>query len=163
MSKPAKTTDVAPRSSNLLSRFQEDVDRMERMFEGFWPSRVSSLPATWDRPGAGLLRAPAVDVFEEGNNVVVKAEIPGAAKDDIEVNVTDSLLTISGHKERKDEVREDKYYRCERSYGSFSRSVELPGEVQAGKATATFSDGVLEIRLPKTEESKRKAVKLKIK
>jgi len=162
MSKTAKSAEVARRSSNVLNRFQRDIDRMERMFEGFWPSGLPG-PTDWEASRPGLLRAPAVDVFEEGDNVVVKVEIPGASKEDIEVNVTDSVLTISGHKERKEEVKEDKYYRCERSYGSFSRSVELPSEVQTGKATATFTDGVLDIRIPKTEESRRKSVKLKIK
>lgn len=161
--KPAKKTEVAPKGqSNLLSRLQEDLDRMESMFDGFFPLRTPRFP-DWSKFGSSALKVPAVDVFEEGDAVVVKAEIPGAKKDEIEVSLTDSVLTISGEKERKEEVKEDKYYRCERSYGSFSRSVELPGEVQAGKAQATFTDGVLEIRLPKTEESKRKAVKLKIK
>lgn len=162
MSKPAKKTEVGPRSSNLLSRFQSDIDRMERLFDDVWPSRWPRLSA-WEEPRADLIRAPALDVYEEGDDVIVKAEIPGAGKEDIEVDVNDSMLTIRGQKERKEEVKEDKYYRCERSYGSFSRSVELPGEVQAGKATATFTDGVLEVRLPRTEEAKRKAVKLKIK
>lgn len=161
MSKPAKKVEVAPRSSNLLSRFQSDVDRMERLFDEVWPSRWPRL-VSLEGPRGDLIRAPAVDVYEEGDHVVVKAEIPGAGKEDIEVDVNDSLLTIRGQKERKEEVREDKYYRCERSYGSFSRSVELPAEVQAGKATATFTGGVLEVRLPKTGESKRKSVTLKI-
>lgn len=162
MSKAAKSTEVAPRSTNLLSRLQEDLDRMERAFDGFWPSRLPRL-FDYDRIGTGLLRAPAVDVYEEGDHVIVKAEIPGAKKEDLEINLTDSTLTISGKKERKEEVKEDNYYRCERSYGSFSRSVELPSDVQSGKAQASFTDGVLEVRLPKTEEAKRKAVKLKIK
>lgn len=161
MSKPAKKAEVAPRSANLLSRFQSDVDRMEHLFDEVWPSRWPRLSA-WEGPRADLIRAPAVDVYEEGDHVVVKAEIPGASKEDIEVAVNDSVLTIHGQKERREEVREDKYYRSERSYGSFTRSVGLPSEVQAGKATATFTDGVLEVRLPKTEESKRKSVKLKI-
>lgn len=162
MSKPAKTTKSAPGSSNLLTRFQDDIDRMERIFQDFGTPRFPRL-FDWEGLRTSPLRAPAVDVYEEGDNVIVKAEIPGANKEDIEINVTDSVLTISGEKERKEEVKDDKYYRCERSYGSFSRSVELPSEVQTAKAQATFKDGVLEVRLPKTEESKRKAVKVAIK
>ena len=162
MSKPVKSAEVAPRSTNLLSRLQSDIDRMEQMFNGYWTGRLPRL-FDWDRTRGGLLEAPALDVFEEGDDIVVKVEIPGAKKEDIEVNLTDSVLTISGKKDRKEEVKEDNYYRCERSYGSFSRSVELPGEVQSGKAQAAFTDGVLEVRLPKTDEAKRKAVKLKIK
>jgi HSP20 family protein len=134
---------------------------MERMFDGFRPSRLPRL-FDWSATGLQTVTAPAVDVFEDADDIVVKAEIPGAKKDEIEVNVTDSTLTISGQKERKEEVNEDRYYRCERSYGAFSRSVELPSEVQAGKAKASFTDGVLEVRLPKTDEARKKAVKLKI-
>ena len=161
MSKPATTEKPSVRSSNLLTRWQEDIDRMERMFGGFLPSRLPRL-FDWSATGLQTVTAPAVDVFEDGDDIVVKAEIPGAKKDEIEVNVTDSTLTISGQKERKEEVKEDRYYRCERSYGAFSRSVELPSEVQAGKAKASFTDGILEVRLPKTDEAKKKAVKLKI-
>ena len=161
MSKPATTEKPSVRSSNLLARWQEDIDRMERMFDGFRPSRLPRL-FDWSATGLQTVTAPAVDVFEDADDIVVKAEIPGAKKDEIEVNVTDSTLTISGQKERKEEVNEDRYYRCERSYGAFSRSVELPSEVQAGKAKASFTDGVLEVRLPKTDEAKKKAVKLKI-
>jgi len=162
MSKPAKSAEVVPRSPSLMSRVQEDIDRMERMFDSVWPTRFPRL-LDWDGMRTTALRAPALDVYEEGDNIVVKAEIPGATRDDIEVNVTDSVLTLSGQKERKEEVKDDKYYRCERSYGAFTRSVELPADVQTSKAEATFTDGVLEIRMPKTEEAKRKAVKLKIK
>lgn len=161
MSKVAKASDKpAKRSSNLMTRWQEDIDRMERMFDEFWPTRLSGL---FDGSRLRAPAAPAVDVYEDGEDIVVKAEIPGIAKSDIEVDLNDSLLTISGKKERKEEVNEERYYRCERSYGAFSRTVELPSEVQNAKAQATFTDGVLEVRLPKTEEAKKKAVKLKIK
>lgn len=161
--KPAKKGDVTPKPTpSLLSRLQEDLDRMESMFDSMWPARFPRRPE-WSALRASALRAPAIDVFEEGDDVVVKAEIPGASKDEIDVSVTDSVLTISGEKERKEEIKEDKYYRCERSYGAFSRSVELPGEVEGSRAQATFTDGVLEVRVPKTEESRRKAIKLKIK
>jgi HSP20 family protein len=160
MSKPVKAGKPA-RASNLLSRWQDDIDRMERMFEDFWPSRRGR---TFDWRGSSLetFAAPAIDVYEEGDEIVVKAEIPGARKDEIEVNVTDSTLTISGEKERKEEVRDDRYFRSERTYGAFSRSVELPSEVRPDKARASFTDGVLEIRLQKSDDAKKKAVKLKI-
>lgn len=161
MLRPIRSTEIIPRSSNLLARFQEDIDRMERMFERSWPTALPS----WSIPGeilAGSLVMPAIDVYEEGNDVIATMEIPGVRKDDIKVDLTGSTLTVSGQKERKEETRDEQYYRSERSYGSFSRSVELPGEVRTNEAQATFRDGVLEIRVPKTEESKRKSVKLKI-
>jgi HSP20 family protein len=164
MAKPVKPTEV-PVKRNLLSRWQEDIDQMERMFDDFWPVRMPRFFDGW-RPmlsRAPIARTPEVDVYDEGNQIVVKAEIPGAKKEEIEVNLTDSRLTIRGEKERKEEIKEDQYYRCERSYGSFSRTIQLPSDVQSSKAQASFTDGVLEVRLPKTEEAKRKAVKLKIK
>jgi hypothetical protein len=83
-------------------------------------------------------------LYEEGDDVVVKAETPGVGREDIEVRVTDSMLTISGRKERKEEITDDKYYRCERSHGSFSRSVELPGEVQKEAAARSFRFGCVQ-------------------
>jgi HSP20 family protein len=93
---------------------------------------------------------------------VVKAELPGIDKENIEVNLTDHTLTIKGEKKKEDEVKEENYYRCERSYGSFFRSVELPKDVHADKVKASFKNGILEVRVPKTEEAKSKAVKVKV-
>ena len=109
-----------------------------------------------------MMRTPAVDVYEEKDDVVIKAEIPGLSKEDISVQVTNSTLTIKGDKKREQEVKEDDYYRCERSFGSFTRAVALPCEVKADQVKASFKNGVLEIRMPKTEEAKKKAVTVKI-
>ena len=166
MPKPEKTqknaTDL-PTRRNLMSRWQDELVQMERMFDELWPLPV---PQMFDRlrslPRAVMPPGPSIDVYDEGNEIIVKAEIPGSKKEEITVDLADSGLTISGAKERKEEVKDDQYYLCERSYGSFSRSVELPSEIQSDKAGASFTDGVLEIRLPKTEEAKRKAVKVKI-
>jgi HSP20 family protein len=103
-----------------------------------------------------------LDVFEEQDDIVVKAELPGIDKENIEVNLTDRTLTIKGEKKKADEVKEENYYRCERSYGSFLRSVELPKDVHADKVKASFKNGILEVRVPKTEEAKSKAIKVKV-
>jgi HSP20 family protein len=108
------------------------------------------------------VRAPAVDVFEEKDDIVVKAEIPGMDKDNIQVNLTDHTLTIKGEKKKEEEVKEENYYRSERSYGSFFRTLELPKDVHADKVKATFKNGVLEVRMPKTEEAKAKEIKVKV-
>jgi HSP20 family protein len=105
---------------------------------------------------------PAVDVYEEKDEVVIKAEIPGLSKEDISVQVTDSTLTIKGEKKREEEVKEDDYYCCERSFGAFSRSVDLPCDVKADQVKASFKNGVLEVRMPKTEEAKKRAITVKI-
>jgi len=101
---------------------------------------------------------PAVDVYDEQDDVVVKAETPGLSKEDRSVQVTNSTLTIKGEKKREEEVKEDNYYRCERSFGSFTRAVALPCDVKADQVKATFENGVLEVRMPKTEEAKKKTI-----
>ena len=136
-----------------LTRWEQDMDRMRKDFFGprvrpWWPER-------WFRTDELDVRAPAVDVFEEKDDIVVKAEIPGMDKDDIEVKLTDHTLTIKGEKKREEETKKENYYRSERSYGSFFRTLELPKDVHADKVKATFKNGVLEIRIPKTEEAKR--------
>jgi HSP20 family protein len=106
--------------------------------------------------------SPTMDIFEEDGNVVVKAELPGMKKEDIEVTVTDHTMRISGEKKREDKIEKKNYYWEERSYGSFARSVQLPSEVQTDKVEAKFKDGILEVRIPKTEEAKSKEKKVKV-
>jgi len=108
------------------------------------------------------ITAPAVDVFEEKDDIVVKAELPGIEKDNIEVNLADHHLTIKGEKRKEEEVKQEHYYRSERSYGSFMRTVELPKDVHADRVKASFKNGILEVRLPKTEEAKAKEIKVKV-
>jgi HSP20 family protein len=103
-----------------------------------------------------------VDVFEEKDEVVVKAEVPGLSKEDLDVTLTESTLTIKGEKKKEEELRDKDYHRIERSYGSFARSLELPAEVKTDQAKASFKNGILEIRLPKTEENKKKTATVKI-
>ena len=94
--------------------------------------------------------------------MVVKAEIPGLKREEIQVSLSDSLLTISGERKEEVEKKEKGYFYSERSYGSFSRSIQLPAEVKTEKASAVFKDGVLEIRLPKTEQAKQRGVTIKV-
>ena len=158
--KEKETGALAPwRGFGDLTRWENEMDRMMENFFGrrgrpWWPER-------WLRDEM-VVRAPALDVFEEKDDIVVKAELPGMAKENIEVNLTDDLLTIKGEKKKEEEVKEENYYRSERSYGSFVRSVELPKAVHADKVKATFKNGVLEIRIPKTEEAKKKEIKVKV-
>ena len=106
--------------------------------------------------------APTVDLYEEKDEIVVKAELPGIDKNNIEVNLTDHMLTIKGEKKKEEEVKEKNYYRSERSYGSFLRTLELPKDVHADKVKASFKNGILEVRMPKTEEAKAKEIKVKV-
>jgi HSP20 family protein len=143
-----------------VSTWEREIDRV---FDDF--RRLLPWPRLWGAerwPAEVELRMPAVDVYEEGDEIVVKAEIPGMSKEDIEVNLSDSVLTLTGEKKKEEEIKEHDYYRCERSFGSFSRTIQLPSEVKADQAKATFKDGVLEVHLPKTEEAKQKAIKVKV-
>jgi HSP20 family protein len=159
--KAKKAKALVPRRvSSELSRPELDMDRMFEDFLGrrlrpFWPERW------W--PGAGMeITTPVVDLYEEKDDIVVKAELPGLEKDNIEVNLSDKRLTIKGEKKQEEEVKKEGYYRSERSYGSFVRTLELPREVQTDKVRAAFKNGILEIRLPKTEEAKKKETKVKV-
>ena len=104
---------------------------------------------------------PSVDIFEEGDEVVVKADIPGVKKADLDVTITENSLTLRGERKQEKKVKEKDYHRVERSYGSFSRSFRLPENVNGSKAKAEFKNGVLEVRLPKTKETKQKKIEIK--
>jgi HSP20 family protein len=101
---------------------------------------------------------PAVDVFEKEDKFVVKAELPGMKEEDIDVSVVGDTLSIKGEKKTETEVKEEDYYRSERSYGSFYRSIPIPSNVDAGKIEASFEDGVLEVALPKSPKVKPKKI-----
>jgi len=156
---------IVHRPTEIIPRAHEFERWFDRMVEDFWRRPFPSLlrPERWWPAEAGMMvRMPAVDVYEEKDGVVIKAEIPGLSKEDINVQVSDSSVTIKGEKKREEEVKEEDYCCCERSYGAFARTIELPSEVKADQVKASFKNGVLEIRLPKTEEAKKKAVTVKI-
>ncbi|BCS54795.1 Hsp20/alpha crystallin family protein [Geobacter sp. SVR] len=142
-----------------------EMERMERMFEDFWRRPYAFLsPARWLRtfPEFEEPAIPSVDVYEEQEDVVVKAEIPGIRKEDVEVTFSDNTIRISGEKRKEERVENKDYYRLERSYGSFSRMIQLPAEVDSDQASATFKDGILEIRIPKSREAREKVKKITI-
>ncbi len=148
------TKDTSPRSFPLW-----DVDSWfnELLLRPFSPIGFPRL-----RPLAAEEIMPSVDIFEEGGDLVIKAELPGIKKDDIDIRLMDKMITISGEKNKEAEVKRKDYYKWERSYGSFCRSFDLPVEVQKEKVKSTFKDGVLEIRMPKSAEAIRKEVKIKV-
>ena len=134
-----------------------DLEEMERRFEDIFSRPF--LPAMWRRiPMVEMGWAPAIEVFEKEDKFVVKAELPGIKEEDIDVSVVGDTLTIKGERKAESEVKEEDYYCCERSYGSFSRSIAVPSNVDAKKIEASFEDGVLEVSLPKAPEVKPKKV-----
>lgn len=101
---------------------------------------------------------PVVDVYDNDDNIVLKAEIPGIDKKDIEIDVKGRVLTLKGERSSDNEVKEDNYYRRERCFGKFERAFTLPVNVEPDKIKANYKDGVLEIEIPKPEEKKPKQI-----
>jgi HSP20 family protein len=129
-----------------------DLEEWERRFDDLLGRPLWRLPT--DERGW----IPAVDVFEKDDRFVVKAELPGMKDDDVDVSVVGDTLTIKGEKKTETEVKNEDYYRCERSYGTFYRSIPIPSNVDANKIEASFDDGVLEVTLPKSAKVKPKKI-----
>lgn len=137
-----------------------EIDRyVDRLFRNPFSLLTPSF-TVGDYAGAGEL-SPSVDVYEEGDTLVVKAELPGIRKEDLNVSITDNRITLSGEKKHEKKVDKKNYHWCESSYGTFSRSFRLPDNVNGEAADAAFHDGVLEVRIPKTKEAKTKKITVK--
>jgi HSP20 family protein len=106
---------------------------------------------------------PAVDVYEDKDNLTVKCEVPGMKKEDIDISLHEGFLTISGERKHEEKKTEGEFYRTERYEGRFSRSLTLPSKVNAEKINATYKDGVLTVVLPKAEEAKPKQIQVNVK
>jgi len=106
--------------------------------------------------------APAVDVYEDGQNLVIKAELPGLDPKDVEVRIENHTLFLTGERKFEKETKEGNYHRVERSYGSFSRSFTLPSTVSTESAQAEYKDGILTLKLAKREEAKPKTIKIEV-
>ena len=127
---------------------------MDRLFERFFDSPWAEMPALGDW-------TPAMDVTEDKDGISVKAEVPGVDPKDIHVSLEGDLLTIKGEKEHKEEKKDEKLHRIERTYGSFVRSVRLPSTVDGSKVTASFKNGVVMITLPKAAAAKGTTIPIK--
>lgn len=142
-----------------LEPFRE-FGRMKREMDRLWNSFFGGgLRRRTDEDGGWL---PSLDISETKNDLVVKAELPGMDPKDIDISLSDGSLTIKGEKKQEREEKEENYHFIERSYGSFCRSVRLLKEVKHDKVNASFKNGVLKIVLPKSEEAKKKEVKIKV-
>ena len=133
-------------------------ERMNRLFEQTLDrsrgEREVMVAGTW---------APAVDIYETPDSIVLQAELPGLSKDDIDIQVRDNVLTLKGERRSEKEVKEGNYLRVERAYGGFQRAFTLPAAVQADRIRAVFKDGVLDVSIPKAEEAKPKQIKIEVK
>jgi HSP20 family protein len=130
---------------NLLS-FQDDMNRLfNQFFQGGSGEEAGGGGRTW---------APPVDLYETDDALILKAELPGVSKDDVSVEVHQNTLLLRGQRRHEAEVKEDNYHRMERAYGTFQRSFVLPTLMDQEHVQATYKDGVLELRLPKSEAAK---------
>jgi HSP20 family protein len=120
-----------------------------------WPLTLDSLRPLFEREAA------AVDMFERDGKVVVKAELPGIKREDIEVNISDGQIAISGERREEEETKEEDYYRSERTYGRIVRTLVLPKGCDTEGAVAEVKDGVLEVVIPKHADSTTKKVEVK--
>lgn len=148
-----------------FENFRREVESlhrdMDRLFEGLWSEGFGSslLPEVWAR---GEI-VPQLDVTEDNKAFAVKVDLPGLDEKDVEVALSDRILTIRGEKKEEKETKEKDFYRRERAHGTFRRSIEIPGAVDATKIEASFKKGVLTIQLPKTKEAQEKVKQIEVK
>jgi HSP20 family protein len=136
-----------------LTTLRDEIDRLfESPLAEF--ARNSQMFSGW---------APVVDLFENKDNFIVKAELPGMKKEDIEISLHEGALLVSGERKREEKFKEGETYREERFYGKFHRSIALPKPVAADQVKAAYKDGVLTVTLPKTEEVKPKQIEVVVK
>ncbi|MBI5650005.1 MAG: Hsp20/alpha crystallin family protein [Chloroflexi bacterium] len=132
-------------------------DAMDRLFE----ESFTAPPRGWIAPlSAAEL---AMDLYETPEDVTIKAALPGIKPEDVEITITGNTLHLRGESKEENEIKDKNYLRRERRYGSFERTIALPGGLQADKAEATFENGVLTLRVPKSEQTKTKTIKVKTK
>ena len=135
-------------------------------FRGFWNldrgiiAALNAATRSVNSEDSNESWAPAVDIFEKGDDLVIRAEVPGISRDEIEINVEHNTLTLRGERKQDVESGEGQSYRSERTYGAFTRRFSLPTTVDAGHISATCKDGVLEIVLPKMEQAKPKRIEI---
>ena len=133
-----------------LQSFQDEMNRkFNQFFRGGAGEEAGWGVRTW---------APPVDIYETDDALVLKAELPGVSKDDVSIEIHQNTLILRGQRKHEAEVKEDRYHRVERAYGTFQRSFVLPTLVDQEHVQASYTDGVLELRLPKSEAAKPKRI-----
>jgi len=136
---------------------------MDRIWEDLFPGARRPFEAPLRRlTGDRSVATPSIDIIDREKEVVVKADMPGVAKEDLDITLREDVLTISGAVKAETETKEDHYYYSERSYASYSRSVNIPFKVEADKIKASLKDGVLTIHLPKVKELQPKKIKVEV-
>ena len=144
-----------------VARFGRTPDlstEMNRLLSTFFDTPTAR------RTESGTMRRwiPAIDLIEAGEHFVLKADLPGMSEDDVKIELENNVLTISGERKAELEEKHEGYYRLERTSGAFARSLTLPEGVDAGAVTASFDNGVLEVRIPKPEQAMPKRVQIAV-
>ncbi|MGB9749379.1 MAG: Hsp20/alpha crystallin family protein [Caldisericia bacterium] len=142
-----------PWDFDIFSDFDRLRREIDRMFEDFIPARRER----------EITFLPKIDLLETDTDIVLKAELPGLKKENIDITVTEDEVHLKGERKEEMETKKENYLRKEICYGKFERVVSLPTEVDPEKVQAEFKEGVLEIKMPKKEEAKRKIKKIEIK
>ena len=125
---------------------------MNRLFNSFFDEGNGG--------GQGRRWAPAVDLLERDDSLVLKADLPGLSEDDVQIEVRDNVLTIAGERKAEHEHKQNGYYRVERSFGRFSRSLQLPEGVDTDRIAASFEKGVLEVTIPKPQQPQPRRIEI---
>ena len=133
-------------------------DEIDQVFDRLFQSPLDLTRSTQFMGGW----SPSIDLYEDKDNLLVKAELPGMKKEDIDIQLHEGLLTISGERKEEKKVEEAEMYRSERFVGRFHRTFSLPTEVQADKITAAYKDGLLTVVLPKSEKAKPKQIAVSV-
>lgn len=166
---PVRTISTSPFA--LMQRMSEDMDRL---FDQFGFGRTALTPQfgslldsnRWSGRGVatkGASWSPQVEIFRRGDNLVIRADIPGVNKEDVHVEIENDMLTISGERQEEHNEEHDGFYRSERSYGQFYRAIPLPEGVNSESCEASFKEGVLEVTLPAPKQQERKAKQIRVK
>jgi HSP20 family protein len=145
-----------------FSSIRDDIDRMFREMEREFLTPIRGRGG-YAEPGTtdiSTVWAPAIDMVEENNNILLKVQVPGIRPEDLDIEVENNTVTLSGESRQREEETKGNVYRQEICYGRFYRRVPLPTEVQADKAKANFEHGLLTISLPKSEETRRHKIKV---
>jgi HSP20 family protein len=156
-----KNAPAPPGAPDAWRSFRTEMDRLFDRFAGGWG--MPSLRRVFDVDQDFTVPSPAVDITEDDAGYKVTAELPGMSEKEIEVVVSDNVLTLKGEKRAEKEQKEKNYYLSERSYGSFQRSFMLPDGVDRDKIAADFAKGVLTISMPKTTKAKDSSKKIEVK
>lgn len=151
-------------TSNPFQEMEKRLLQMEKRFADFFPGSWLH-PSKWELPewtslDSVELTTPKVDVIDRDDDILVRADIPGVKKENLEVSLTDNTITLKGSTSEEKKEEKGDYFRSETMKGSFARTMSLPSDIDGSKATSSFKNGVLEVVVPKLEKARRRSVKI---